>query len=87
MRVPIHQFKSQMAKYVTQAQTGEVIELTSHRKVVARVIGVSKPESGGVGRLLTAGIATWDGGKPTGARIALSGAGKLVSEMILEDRG
>ena len=87
MNVSIQEFKSHLAKYVGQAQAGQTIELTSHRKVVARVIGVPQSSDDGVTRLLAAGIATWQGGKPKGATIVLQGTGKPVSAIVLEDRG
>ena len=87
MRVSIQEFKSHLAKYVGQARSGEAIELTSHRKVVAHVIGVPESSHPGVARLLAAGVAAWEGGKPKGAALVLSGGGKPISDMVLEDRG
>lgn len=87
MQVSIREFKSHLSRYVSQAQSGQSIELTSHRKVVARIIGVPQANSVGVVRLLAAGVATWQGGKPTGAAFGLHERGKPVSAMILEDRG
>ncbi|HEU0189585.1 MAG TPA: type II toxin-antitoxin system prevent-host-death family antitoxin [Gallionella sp.] len=87
MQVSIHEFKSHLAKYVGQAQSGQLVELTSHRKVVARLVGVPQTESTGVARLLAMGVATWQGGKPIGAAFALRAQGKLVSAMVLDDRG
>lgn len=87
MIVSIHEFKSHLAKYVDQAQSGELIELTSHRKVVARIVGVPPTDITGVSRLLAAGIATWQGGKPTGAVLDLQKRGKQISALVLEDRG
>lgn len=85
MQVSIQEFKSHLAHYVEQAQT-EVIELTSHRKIVARIIGVRPGGSAGVERLLAAGVATWQGGKPQGAALRLQARGTPVSQMVLEDR-
>jgi antitoxin (DNA-binding transcriptional repressor) of toxin-antitoxin stability system len=87
MQVSMQEFKSHLSRYVGQAQSGELIELTSHRKVVARIIGVPLTASTGVSSLLTAGVATWQGGKPMGASLSLQKQGKLVSAMVLEDRG
>ena len=69
------------------AQSGQLVELTSHRKVVARIIGVPSSASAGVSSLLAAGVATWQGGKPIGASFSLQKQGKLVSALVLEDRG
>ena len=87
MLISIHEFKSHLAKYVAEAQSGNTVELTSHRKVVARITGVPKSGSEGIDRLLAAGAATWRGGKPKGAKLTLSEGGKSISAMVLEDRG
>ena len=87
MKVSMQEFKSHLARYVGQAQSGQLIELTSHRKVVARIVGVPPADSVGVSRLLATGTATWQGGKPVGAAFGLQKQGKLVSALVLEDRG
>lgn len=87
MLVSMREFKSHLSRYVVQAQTGELIELTSHSKVVARIVGVPPAADTGVSRLLAAGAASWQGGKPAGARIVLLERGKSVSELVMEDRG
>jgi len=87
MQVSMQEFKSHLSRYVGQAQSGQLIELTSHRKVVARIVGVPPTDSAGVSRLLAAGAATWQGGKPVGAAFRLQEHGKLVSALVMEDRG
>lgn len=87
MQVSMQEFKSHLAKYVSKAQAGQTIELTSHRKVVAHIIGVPQSDSDDVARLLAAGAAAWQGGKPKGAAIVLQSIGKPVSTLVLEDRG
>jgi prevent-host-death family protein len=87
MQVSMREFKSHLSQYVEKAQAGQSIELTSYRKVVARVIGVPATSSGGVARLLAAGGASWQGGKPVGSELKLHAGGKLMSAMVQEDRG
>jgi len=88
MKVAIHQLKSGLSRYVAKARAGEVIEITSHDKPVARLVGVPAASSAGVARLLARGTATWGGGKPAlQAPVVLSVGGKSVSEIVLEDRG
>lgn len=87
MQVSVREFKSHLSQYVEQAQAGESIELTSHRKVVARIVGVPPTGSTGVTRLLAAGVASWKDGKPAGAMLELHAGGKPMSAMVLEDRG
>ena len=87
MQVSIREFKAHLSRYLSQAQEGQPLEVTSHRKVVARIVGVTAPESKVVARLIAGGVAQWGGGKPVGAAIRLSPVGRSVSEMVLEDRG
>lgn len=63
-----------------------MVELTFHRKVVTHIIGVRQSEHVGLARLLAAGIAAWQGGKPAGAGFTLKEQGKPISQMVLEDR-
>jgi prevent-host-death family protein len=87
MQVSMREFKSHLSQYVEQAQAGQPIELTSYRKVVARIVGVPPTESSGVARLLAAGAASWKGGKPVGAALELQAGGRQMSTLVLEDRG
>jgi antitoxin (DNA-binding transcriptional repressor) of toxin-antitoxin stability system len=87
MLVSMQEFKSHLSRYVSQAQSGELIELTSHRKVVARIVGVPPTDGTGISSLLAAGIATWQGGKPAGAAFKLQERGTPVSRLVMEDRG
>jgi|AOMP01.1.fsa_nt_gi prevent-host-death family protein len=86
MQVSIRELKAHLSRYLAQAQKGQLLDITSHRKVVARIVGVPSTESVGVTRLLAGGSAHWLGGKPVGAAIHLSPVGRSISEMILEDR-
>jgi prevent-host-death family protein len=87
MNVSIRELKTHLSKYLGQAQAGQIIEVTSHRKVVARIIGVPETPSHGLARLMASGAATWSGGKPAGAALHLKSPGKTVSSLVLEDRG
>lgn len=86
MQVSIQEFKSHLSRYVAEAQSGNLIEITSYRKVEVRIVGVPLVESVGVTNLLSAGMAAWQAGKPTGASLSLQKRGKSVSAMVLEDR-
>ena len=87
MRVSVRDLKAHLSQYLAQAGTGEPIEITSHRRVVARLVGVAGAEHAGVARLLATGLAQWAGGKPRGAAVRLTSGGRLVSDLLLEDRG
>ncbi len=87
MQVSMREFKSHLARYVTQAQSGQLIELTSYRKVVARLAGVPSQDGSAISRLLAAGASGGQGGKPEGASLLLQAKGNLVSKIVLDDRG
>jgi len=87
MQVSVRELKARLSEYLARAQAGEGVEVTSHRRVVARIVGVPGESDVGIARLLGSGAATWSGGKPVGASLRLSPHGKSVSEMVVEDRG
>lgn len=87
MNVSIRELKSHLSKYLRQAQAGQTIKITSHRKVVARIVGMPEMPSKGIARLVNSGAATWSGGKPLGAALRLTSTEKTVSSLVLEDRG
>ncbi|MCP4699890.1 MAG: type II toxin-antitoxin system prevent-host-death family antitoxin, partial [Gammaproteobacteria bacterium] len=75
MQVSINELKADLSLYLSRAQAGQNFEITSHRKVVARVIGVPATPDNGLSRLLASGAATWAGGKPGGAGLCLAAKG------------
>ncbi len=88
LRVPIREFKARLSHYLAQAGAGRgAIEVTSHRRVVARVTGVPPNTGEGIARLIVSGAVSWQGGKPQGAAIRLGRGERSVSDMVLEDRG
>ena len=87
MTVSIRELKAQLSHYLAQARAGQVIRVTSHRKEIARIIGVPDTRHEGLDCLLAAGEARWRGGKPAGARIKLSEKGEPLSSIVLRERG
>jgi hypothetical protein len=61
--------------------------VTSHKKVIARIEGVTEDATPSIAALLASGEASWRGGKPQGASLILVSGGTLVSQMVLEGRG
>lgn len=88
LQVPIREFKSRLSHYLEQARAGyEVLAITSHRKIVARVTGVHSDAGEGIAGLIASGAVSWGGGKPAGAAIRLTKQSQSVSDLVLEDRG
>ncbi len=87
MQVSIRELKAHLSRYLAQARQGTALEITSHRRIVARVTGVPETGTPALGGLIARGVAQWDGSKPQGAHIVLSQGGNHVSRIVLEDRG
>ncbi|MGB5097688.1 MAG: hypothetical protein WBN82_07260 [Porticoccaceae bacterium] len=86
MQVSIREFKAHLSAWLAHARTGHTIEVTSHRKVIARIQGVPEAAPASVAELVASGAAQWQGGKPQGADVRLSEAGNLLSELVMQDR-
>lgn len=88
MDIAIRELKSNLSRVLAAARDGETIEVTSHRKPVARIVGIPPQADEGLRRLMATGALTWHGGKPKlVAPVALSAGGASVSQIVLEDRG
>jgi prevent-host-death family protein len=86
MRISTRDFKTHLSRYLGEAQAGACIEITSHRKPVARLSGIPAAAGDGLSRLIAQGAVSWQGGKPAGADIQLSESGAPVSSLVLQDR-
>jgi prevent-host-death family protein len=90
-QVSVRDLKTHLSEWLARAQAGEVVEVTSHRKPIARITAV-KPEeptsTNPLQKAIDAGLISWNGQKPVfPSPIKLSGKGKLISEIVIEDRG
>lgn len=87
MTVSVRELKTHLSRYLAEARGGKVIRITSHRKEIARITGVPATRDDGLSGLIGAGEAQWQGGKPAGAEIQLSGESDQLSDIVLHDRG
>ncbi len=93
--VSVAQLKSNLSAYLAKARAGTTIAITSHRKEIARVVGVIPTPSHGLppalAQLVADGRLTPGNGTPLTLDLPpplqLSSAGLNVSEMTLQDRG
>jgi len=87
MRVAVNEIKAGLSRYIAKARAGEVIEITSHDKPVARLVGIPIGVAGGVDRLLVSGRAQWSGRKPSlRAPVRLGAGGNRLSAIVVADR-
>jgi antitoxin (DNA-binding transcriptional repressor) of toxin-antitoxin stability system len=86
MQVSVRELKTHLSHYLQQTSGGQEIDITHHRKIIARLRGVINVENAGIQALL-AKDATWSGGKPIGANLVISNTPTRMSDLILEMRG
>lgn len=88
MPVPVRELKASLSHVLSRARQGEVIEVTSHNKPIARIVGIPEQGEPGLRGLVASGVVTWGGGKPQlAAPVCLTARGRAVSQLVLEDRG
>jgi len=88
MQVAVRELKARLSQILARAQAGEVIEVTSHKKTIARIVGVPVGLDSDFRRLIGRGDLAWTGGKPRlKPPLALVPQGVPVSHLVLEDRG
>jgi prevent-host-death family protein len=89
-QVSVRDLKTHLSEWLGRVQAGEVLEVTSHRKPIAHITAVKSPVQGSANPLqkaIDAGVVSWNGQKPNfPPPVKLRGKGKLVSEIIMEDR-
>lgn len=90
-QVSVRDLKTHLSEWLGRVQAGEVVEVTSHRKPIARITAVKHADSGissPLQKAIDAGLISWNGQKPVfPPPVKLRGQGKLVSEIVMEDRG
>jgi len=89
MQIAIRELKAELSRVLSQAQTGEIIEVTSHSRPVARIVGIPAMAEDGLKALMATGGATWSGHKPqleAPLRLVPDADHATVSRMVLEDR-
>lgn len=87
MNVGIKELKGHLSEILARAQKGETVQVTSHRKPIARIIGISSTPDSGLTAFAAGGGFSWAGGKPELRPPESLSTGRPVSEIILEDRG
>jgi len=90
-QVSVRDLKTHLSAWLGRVQTGEVVEVTCHRKPIARITGVKTQDEAPTSPLQTAlktGLISWSGQKPTlPPPVTLRGEGQRLSEIVIDDRG
>ena len=90
-QVSVRDLKTHLSEWLGRVQSGEVVEVTSHRKPIARITAV-KPVDSGISspmqKAIDAGLISWNGQKPViPPPVKLNDGGPLMSDIVIEDRG
>lgn len=87
MTVGVRDFKARLGYYLAKAKKGQIINVTSHGKSVARIFPPNITLEERVKALQQAGIIAWSGQKlPRRKPIAVNRGKKLASDLVVEMR-
>lgn len=87
MSIAVRELKANLSRVLSRAQQGEVIEVTSHNKPIARIVGIPPQAEAGLRGLIASGALSWGGGKPHPKKpLEMTERATPVSQMVLEDR-
>ena len=93
MPIAIRELKASLSRVLQRAQAGEVIEVTSHNKPIARIariariVGIPAHADAELRGLIASGGLSWTGNKPRlQPPVELVAGGTAVSRMVLADR-
>ena len=90
-QVSVRDLKTHLSAWLGRVQAGEVVEVTSHRKPIARITGVNPAEpmtTNPLQKAIDAGLISWNGQKPAlPPPVKLNDGGPLMSDIVIEDRG
>jgi prevent-host-death family protein len=90
-QVSVRDLKTHLSAWLGRVQAGEVVEVTSHRKPIARITAVKPVASVSTDPLqqaIAAGVISWNGQNPEiPSPVKLNDGGPLMSDIVIEDRG
>lgn len=86
-QVGVRELKNGLSRFLKRVQGGEEIIVTERGRSVARIVpATSSNLKRTLEPLLRDGTVRWSGGKPRGVRRRAALRGRLLSEMVIEDR-
>jgi prevent-host-death family protein len=89
-QVSVRDLKTHLSEWLARAQCGEVVEVTSHRKPIARITAVKPADSeisNPTQQAIDAGLISWNGKKPVmPPPVKLNDGGPLISDLVIEGR-
>jgi len=84
-KVGIRELKNNLSKYLQDIRRGKSLVITDRQESIALIEPIKTSSLKNIYPLLENGIASWNGGKPRGTSIKITGR-KTVSKRVSEDR-
>jgi prevent-host-death family protein len=85
--VGVRDLKNRLSHHLKRVRAGARLVVTERGRAIATLVPIDAPEDmAWANRLVAAGLAHWNGGKPTGAKRPVAVAGSRASAAVLEDR-
>jgi len=89
-QVSVRDLKTHLSEWLGRVQAGEEVEITSHRKPIARITAVKPADSeisNPTQQAIDAGLISWNGKKPVmPPPVKLNDGGPLISDLVIEGR-
>ena len=87
--VGVRDLKARLSHHLARVRAGQRLVVTDHGRPVASIQPVEESaDTAWIRRLVSAGRASWSGGKPKGTpRPVVAKPGKSASDIVIEDRG
>jgi prevent-host-death family protein len=87
MSVGIRELKAQLSAYLRRVKRGATLVITDRGRPIGRIVPLRPSLEGRMEELSASGLVSWSGGK-LGPRepVAATRGGKMVSDLLLEDR-
>jgi len=84
-KVGIRELKNNLSKYLRDIKSGKSLVITERQESIALIEPIKTSSLKDIYPLLENGIASWNGGKPRGTSIKITGR-KTVAKRVSEDR-
>ena len=85
--VGVRDLKNRLSHHLKRVRAGARLTVTERGKPIATLAPVEEKDSlAWLHKMVAEGRAQWSGGKPTGSKNPPRNTGKLLSDIVIEDR-
>jgi prevent-host-death family protein len=86
MQVAVREFKANLSEYLARVQAGETLEITSHKKPIARVMSVDKTTDDKLREMAAKGMLTLPTKPFRLPKPVKLSPGPLISDLVIQER-